>query len=419
MSKMEISNNMILCMFIMFQSIIVIIALLLGISVFTSRYDKYKAVHDLIGDEGVVLNAQHFMWAGSNPDNMICCEKKEIEELFPNTKIFSTYNVWATYDYEDIWDNYEPKTIAYDNEVAATFVPDMDDGRWLKESDNKSSVVEAVITNNKAGIEVGDEIYITTDFFGEQLEEKITIKIVGVVSDNTYIIGAPASYVEEYDDVRDCFFMYSIDFDVRPYLFFLKEDLRNAENELLGSPHITTAISGIQFINFDNDIKSSEIDYIESVISSEKCNLDKKMNMDQVMKNSKKYIWNQLDEVLPIFIGLLVLIIMSVICSSAMMTRSQLKNYAIYYTVGLKWSDCIKIQILQQSILQFGAFIITSVVFLFMLKFNVLDNTVFEFSIIHIGICLLYVFLCIFASIILPYRIINNSSPKNILVTKV
>ena len=42
MSKMEVSNNAILCMFIMIQSVVVMVALLFGVSIFTSRYESIK-----------------------------------------------------------------------------------------------------------------------------------------------------------------------------------------------------------------------------------------------------------------------------------------------------------------------------------------------------------------------------------------
>lgn len=418
MSKMEVSNNAILCMFIMIQSVVVMVALLFGVSIFTSRYEKYKAVHEMVGDEGYILNAEHLMRAGDNPDNMICGETKDVEELFSGAKAICTYNVWAGYDYKDIWDYYEPKTIAYDDEAAYLYEPDLDDGRWFKDSDMDTVEIEAVITNNSFGIKVGDKLKISHSFNGEPLTTPLTVKIVGIVSDNAYILGAPAAYEEKYDDVRDCFFTYSSKFEEVPVIMILQNDLRNAESKLLGGACISTVVSGMQFISFDNNITDEQVKKIKNCIMSPKCYLNHSIDKKTFDYNSKLYIWNQLNELIPIFIGLLVLVIMSVVCSSAMMTRAQLRNYAIYYLSGLRWKDCIKIQVYQQILIQGTTFVITMLAFMIMYYSGILKNTLLELGIEQILVCALYIFICVLASVVLPAKIINNNSPQVILTSK-
>ena len=419
MSKMEAGNNPAMCLFIMIQSVVVLVAILFGVSIFTSRYSKYDAIHKLMGDKGYVLDVQHMMQAGENEDNLICGEKEDVEALFPGADVACTYTVWVTYDYGDIWEQYEPETVAYDNETAFCYEPDMMEGRWLSPDDNNTTCIEAVITTNKFGIGVGDEFYITTNSLEEPLDKKLTVKVVGVIGEDTYILGTPSSYVTHYEDVRDCFFTYSSKFNVKPYVFFLQDDLRGAENEVLGAPCISTMVMGNQFISFNEDMSDEDIENTESIIFSGKCDLKYYMNMEDLKKASMEYIWAQLKEIMPIFIGLLIFVIISVVCSSAMMTRNQLKNYAIYYVVGLRWKDCIKIQVLQQVLLQCVTFVITMVGFGILIYKGILDDTLFELGIEQLVACLLYVGVCVGASAILPYKIINNNPPKTILTNNV
>lgn len=418
MSKMEVSNSAILCMFIMIQSVVVMVALMFGVSIFTSRYEKYKAVHEMVGDKGYILNAEHLMRAGHNPDNMICGETKDVEELFPGTKAICTYNVWAGYDYKDVWDYYEPKTIAYDAKAAYLYEPDLDGGRWFKDSDMDTVEIEAVITNNSFGIKVDDVLVISDSFYGEPLTTPLTVKIVGIVSDNTYILGAPADYEEKYDDVRDCFFTYSLEFEETPVIMILQNDLRSAESNLLGDACIPTAVSGMQFISFDENITDEQIKEINDCIMSPKCYLNHNIDKQTFDYNSKQYIWNQLNELIPIILGLLVLVIMSVVCSSAMMTRAQLRNYAIYYLSGLRWKDCIRIQVYQQILIQSTTFVITMLGYVIMYFSGMLDNTLLELGVEQILACALYIFICVLSSVVLPTRIINNNSPQTILTSK-
>ena len=419
MSKMEVANNPILCLFIMMQSVVVLVAILFGVSIYTSRYDKYEAIHDIMGDSGYILNAQHLMQAGENEGNLICGETEEVQALFPGADVTCTYSVWTVYDYKDIWEQYEPDTIAYDNDVAFCYTPTMAEGRWLSSSDNNTVEIEAVITNNEFGIGLGDEFYITTNSLGEPLEEKLTVKVIGIVEDNSYILGTPDKYMDRYEDVRDCFFTYSPEFNTRPFVFFLQDDLRSTEEEVLGAPCITTMVMGNQFISFSGDLTKEEVSDLESVIFSNKCELIYYMEMGDVTKESMDYIWAQIKEILPIFIGLLVFVIMSVTCTSAMITRTQLKNYAIYYVLGLKWKDCIKIQVLQQVLLQCVTFVITLAGFGILIKRGVLDDTLFEMGVEQFLACLMYVVICMCASAILPIKIINNNSPKHILTSRI
>ncbi len=415
---MEISNNVILCLFIMLQSVVVMISIFFGVSVFTSRYEKYKAIHNMVGDEGYILNAEHLMQAGENPDNLICGDTKDVEELLPGTNATCTYNVWAGYDYKDIWDYYEPKTIAYDEYAAYVYEPDLDAGRWFEESDIDTVEIEAVIANNHYGVGVGDKLEISQGFYGEQLSTPLTIEIIGIVSDNTYILGSPADNAERYNDVRDCFFTYSSEFEEEPVILFLKNDLRSSENILYGSAQISISVSGMQFISFDDNITDSQKKEIQDCIVGTKCILNHSIDKGTFDYYSKDYIWNQLNELIPIFIGLLLLVIISVVCSSAIMTRTQLRNYAIYYLSGLEWKHCIKIQVYQQIIIQVTTFLITMLTFMIMYYSGILKNTLLELGIEQVLACTLYIFICVLASIILPAKIINNNSPQDILTAK-
>lgn len=414
-SKMEMSNNLIQYMFIVLQSVIVMFVLFLGISIYTSRYEKLKAVKEIIGDSGIVINVEHIYWAGDNPDNMVCCEKEELEQLLQDANVFCTYNAWVSYNFKDIWYDYQAKSLAYDDEVAFAFEPQMDEGRWLKESDNATVVIEAIITNNKVGIEVGSELTIEFDSLGNPLPEPLKIKIVGVVSDNTAIIGQPMSHVEEQKDVRDCYMSYSSEYEYKPYIFFLKKDLRNAENKVFGQPYITTMIQGIQFVSFSNKITKEEEDDIMSVVKSPKFVMNNMLDMKQLDDNTKRYIWDQLNEFLPIFIAFLVLAVISVVCISAIVTRTQLRNYAIYYLLGLEWKDCAKIQIYQQIILQILSFLCVVVGLAIMCITNKTGNTLLEFGFEQISACVIYMAICVLCSGILPLIIIKRNSPKEIL----
>ncbi len=418
MSKMEIANNPLICVFIMLQSVIILVALIFGTSVFTSRYEKYKAIHDIVGDDGIVMNAQILEVAGENPENYSCTEKEHMEELFPNTTPGCTYDTWISYNYKNVFTDYFPRTISYENEVAFAYTPEMKAGRWFEEEDNTSVVIEAVITNNTFGITVGDVLTVDKTYLGEVLEEELKVKIIGIIDDGTNFIANSLINYTTQNDVRDCFTTYSMDIYADPFIFILQDDLRSTEKEVLGEPHFTTMTIGLQFLRFDEEITEEEKEYIYDVIKSDKCSLVSSTRMPEFIENSKEYIWNQLNELIPVFIGILFLVFVSLICISAIIARAQLRNYAIYYLVGLKWKDCIRIQIIQQILLQFTAFVIAVTGILITEWKGVLDNTVVKLGVYEVGICIIYILVCVVISAILPYKIIRENTPKSILASK-
>ncbi len=106
MSKMEIANNPVLCLFIMLQSVVVLTAIWFGVSIYTTRYEKYDAVHDIMGERGYVINVDHLYQTGEN---------EEVEALFPGSDVGCIYTVWTLMDYDD--------------EIAFCYEPDMAEGR--------------------------------------------------------------------------------------------------------------------------------------------------------------------------------------------------------------------------------------------------------------------------------------------------
>ena len=413
--KKEISNNIIFCMYLMFQSVVVMIAILFGISVFTTRYEKYGAIMSLIGDKGIIMDAENIAIAGDNPDNIICSEPYQVEELFDGAKAICTYNVWAEYSYNGKKLFYQPSTTAYDNEVAAAYEPELMAGQWLNdEALQTTDIVEAVITNNQYGIDVGDSLYIENSESTNKLEKPIEVKIIGVIADGEDFLSSRKS-TDYYGDVRDFYEQYTAEYSAVPKLLILKEDFLNVENEVEGQPCIGVVVNGAQFLSYNKNITDEQLNNINECLKSTKCSLYYSIDSKTFEKNSKKYIWRQLDEVLPIFIGLIILVIMSAIYSSAIMTKSQIKNYALYYLLGLKWSDCMVIQVLEQLLIQGTAFIITMAGLYLTVRYKIFGDTLLELGVEQVAGCALYIVICILVSIIMPIKIISSSSPKEVL----
>lgn len=415
--KKEIQNNLILYLFIMLQSVIVFVAIILGVSIFMQRYEKYVSIKKLIGDDGVIVASQHLYWAGENPDNMLCGENSEISELFCNANVKSSYQAWCSYGSGEGMDDYgNIEGIIYDSDIAEAYEPQIERGRWLQKKDCDSEVIEAVITPNNFNLDVGSVFYITKSSDGNPMPEKITVEIVGVLADNADIIHNGVNPYNGPDrDLRDCYFRYSKDYYDKPYIMYIKEDLDSTEYEMFGRRYVSTpAVERMQFISFDG-LSEEAVSDINDCLKSPKCITNNVIEMDEFTANSKAYIWSQLDEVIPVFIGLLLLVFTSVVCVSSLTTKNQLRNYAIYYILGLKWNDCVKLQCLQQIFLQLTAFIITIAGYLFVYFTDKLKDTVINVGIPQFTGCFIYLVFVALVSVIMPFSILKKKTPKTIM----
>lgn len=414
--KKEIQNNLMLYLFIMLQSIVVFIAIILGVSIFMQRYEKYLSIKKLIGDDGVIVASQHLFLAGENPDNTLCGENSEISELFSNADVKSSYQAWCSYESGEGLDYGNIEGIIYDSDIVEAYKPQIERGRWLQNKDCNSKVVEAVITPNDLNLDVGSVFYITKSADGNPLPQKITVEIVGVLADNADIIHNGVNPFKGPDkDLRDCYFRYSSEYYNKLYIMYIKEDLNNTEYEMFGRRYVSTpAVERMQFISFDG-LSEEAVSNINDCLKSPKCITSNMIEMDEFTVNSKAYIWSQLNEVIPVFIGLLVLVFTSVVCVSSLTTKNQLRNYAVYYILGLKWNDCVKIQCLQQILLQITAFIITIAGYLFVYFNDKLKDTVINVGIPQLTGCFLYLVFVALISVIMPYSILKKKTPKTIM----
>lgn len=133
--------------------------------------------------------------------------------------------------------------------------------------------------------------------------------------------------------------------------------------------------------------------------------------MKYVFKNLS---FSQFNNLLPILISILIMTLVSAISVSALSTKRQLKNYAVYYICGLKWKQCSLINLVSCTSIAFISIIIAGFCTI-VLKNTFFSESVLELGILQIFICINISFLYIVLSALLPLKIIKNNTPREVL----
>ena len=207
--------------------------------------------------------------------------------------------------------------------------------------EGKHSKNACLVTKNNIGLEAGDEVDV----------DGVKIKISGVLSDKTYLpdyslIDAEMSVEQLYqaysfskdlesDDSEDTQYMEYTEI-IAPYSL-LKESIENG----------ALYRSGKMLIAFDEPLSQSDKAYNEQVLTAADCDEPGWLiSFEQIRRKGEIYRSEDFYKMLPIVACILVVIIVGVVCSSAMISARQMKKFRVLYINGATSADCLMVSCL-------------------------------------------------------------------------
>lgn len=293
--------------------------------------------------------------------------------------------------------------LSYDDEIINRYIPELQFGRWIN-TNNESNVIEAVISENAYGWDVGDVIQIV--MLNTETAVTRDVKIVGMLKENAKIPGLFLPRLET-DTYNLFYYPYSYEYEEIPVLLFSYSQLAGLENAPL------QGIYSSALILYDDSTSAAEIEQDQQILATMGCVFS--TSLRELDKNSKDYLYRHIYNLLPIVIVLLILVIVSSISSSALSTRKRLRDYAIYYITGLQWRQCVLINLLQSVIIIVSAFVI-SIICIAIIQFTSLNDMFYIFwnkylILSFVGVISFY----LVVSMVMPLLMISNSTPKQIL----
>lgn len=417
-AKREMREHKQIYIFLLIQSLVIMITLVSIVSVVVSRYDKYRIIESLVGEKGMIMDVQHIVKTGESTGD-VCTTVEDVEAVFNKANATCTYSLWMGCLNEKTNEKINPRIISYDNKLAFGQTPQMSKGRWFRKGDNSSEEIEIVINKGTSALKVGDVLKLTTDT-GELLQIDVPLRIVGILEDKSEIIGGSVLQArDEKRDFRDCFWLMDNNIEKEQVVLMLNEDLKRVKEQYhLDNTELSGAVSGFVFLDYVEDITKEDEVKNQIMASSPGCFQYYCIYADELHENSKQYIWAQIRQMMPILLGALIMVIISVICTSAITACKQLKNYAIYYTLGLEWKECGKVHMLQLLIVQCEAVILMVVGAIVVKVLAITDSFVVRFGMWQVIAVLVYVLVCILLNGVALYNVIGKQSPKKLLVER-
>ncbi len=372
----------------------VLVIMVIMVSAIVSRYEKFKPFEQYLTRKGYMVQMPT---ANVYPD--------ELNEILGDTQCL--YNEFTnTYDGDT-----ELLGIAYCDEYINAYAPPLADGIWLSDCDEtyeNSGYIPAVVTScdgrYKAGDTFENEIVMLYDENGEP-KETITVRyrIIGVLKDKASVasyfinVGTPKSY-------RDIYEVFSDSFENLDWLLTRKEDV-------VACYGAHAPAYGPMFV-FCDDMDEAAFADVKNKIAAA-WDLDA-TELTKVYDNSMQYIYEQMYTLLPIAICIFILTIISTVSISAIYTKRQLRNYAIFYICGARWRTCA-LRSLKNSAITCGIASILAAAVLIVGKLTFFKETVISFGWWHIAVCAGVIILYLALSMIMPLMIIGSNEPREVL----
>lgn len=398
-----IRKNITMNIITILQIAAVFVIMAIMVSAVCIRYQCYTPFRDYFEGNGLLCKFSVEAYTGNLYDVFDVVEDTdELMSYLNNPKKIAACHHISAYA-EKNGQFYDFKGLSYDDEIINQYTPELQSGRWISTS-KETNIIEAVVSENDYSWNVGDVIEIVM----LNTESAVTrdVKIVGMLKENAKIPGLFSPRLET-DTYNLFYYPYNYEYEEIPVLLFSYSQLADLENAPL------QGIYSSALILYDDSVSKAEIEQDQRILSTMGCIFS--TDLQELDKNSKDYLHRHIYNLLPIVIVLLVLVIVSSISSSALSTRKRLRDYAIYYVMGLQWRQCVLINLLQSIIIIISAFVI-SIVCMAVLQFTNLSDLFYilwnkYLTISFIGVTFFY----LIVSMIMPLLMIGNTTPKQIL----
>jgi hypothetical protein len=236
---------------------------------------------------------------------------------------------------------------AYDNIALSLFTPDMREGEWL--NNNNSDDTIPVVTSHAGGkLQLGQTLRMNIDGGDESAD----FKIVGIMQEPVFYL----NYCTESNVIAtDHLYSYfNIKFYQYPMIFASKHDIEKFSEYI-----IDTNIASVILFNesIDDQTMQENIDYLsKSGDISDLNNIYIRGNENAV---------NMIRSYSPYFICGFLLSFVGLIGLTVLSTANSLRSFAIFYLLGCRWKNCVKICLGYVLVMLFMSFVLLGSIYAF------------------------------------------------------
>ena len=290
---------------------------------------------------------------------------------------------------------------AYGDKTSEKLSYKMVSGQWYADAPKEDGVIN-VVAYEGSSFKAGD-VYETTLYSSENEGKiKVKLRITGIVNNKVGVIsGSMSSNVLETDTL-----FQDVEFEaIETNNWFL---LNYNDVIKLGSIKDELMIMPDMFIYTDSDDTSK---YIEDFSS-----LGNIISVQSIIDNSGETLAEKLHTVYPVAAGVLMSGIIGAECLIILNNFRNRKKFAIYYLCGMRWSECIRISVIQLTYLIVAAAPVSLIAYKLLNDFTIMKfDRVALYDTNNIFVTLVIAVLMYAVSVLSTKLMVSSSSPKDYL----
>ena len=409
----DFKRNFLLNILVVLLLMIVFAVTISGISAVAGRMKTYNKIRPYLEQPGV------FMWADIltyGADNYMYKDPDELRQYLSNVQDVLSVTRWLATTYQgkdiEVWE--------YSQEVVEMLSPEMEQGRYFSKQDIYSNTLKGVISQNTMGIQVGDIVRIDDGMIKDCYQE---IEIIGVMQDGVTLY-QPSYYGEDLEDYRQCFQPYNVEVEGNKPVILVagqqilanqSKGLFSKVNHRLGDLGFMRQITGPVVITYSKGTKEDQIDTDLATACGSATSIIRQYTLEEFNQNSKKYIFGDIYNLLPVIICAFVFILIASISAGVISVKKNMYNYAIYYICGLQWKQCARISLYTSMMVTMIAFLFDCGAITLLQIVGRLEGTMLSIGIwqllVSAGIGVVFVLV----SWMLPMFLVRNMSAERVL----
>lgn len=334
----EFRRDFLLNLLVILQMAVMLLIGIAAISSLESRFTYYRPFAHYFSQDGIIAAFEDFG---------LPARAEDIETALDN-------RVQIDMEYQALDGFTEFNLRIIDDSILASFTPELTDGRFVM-SDESSPYAQAIAPES-LGYHVGE--IVTGADFGK------TVQISGLYSDNAVLPVFNPKYAEQ----KNFRMLFGTSESINGKGVFVS---RSEAKKL----DCTMICENLAFITYPDgaDIDRMRADLLvltQYGLSYSYYNFD-------VYANSLRYVYAEVIALVPVLIGILILLIISMVSVNAVTTERQLRSYAVYRLGGLTWQGCRRIAAVKACFVSAAALLLAGILFLLRAKLPFMDSFYF------------------------------------------
>lgn len=371
---------------IMLEIAAILVAGNMAISVFNSRTVLYEPYAEVLEQDGYIFLPKSTPVLGTHVE--VYDEEKLLGKFYDSLRGDLTILKSYSYLLSD-GKNYYQSIYAYDPSLICNMKLPLKSGRWPSAEKNAEGQIEAVALEG-AGYELNT-------LLPSQLGD---IKIVGILENEFYMPITGGGIGASEDDIR---IMYEVSSKTNNYIFVAS----TADEKLSDPGYLRRALV---FIYYNTEPSDEDRNYNEQKLMEYGTN-GKYFVISEVRDGTMNYLNEQYIKLMPILLCVFIIVLAELICSVAMNTNAQMRNYGIYFLCGCRWKGCLKISAAYSSVVLLGGGILGTAAFLLFQTTEYAEMFEQNIAINNLYITLILIAAMLILSLVIPFFQVRGTSP--------